>query len=43
MIKEFALRWPLLRQIFEGGDGTGPEAMSHPHSQLFAPKMTARR
>ena len=28
MIKEFALRWPLLRQIFEGGDGTGPEAMS---------------
>lgn len=21
-------RWPLLRQIFHGGDGTGPEAMS---------------
>jgi formate dehydrogenase major subunit len=28
MIKEFALRWPFLRQILHGGDGTGPEAMS---------------
>jgi formate dehydrogenase major subunit len=28
VIKEFALRWPLLRQILHGGDGTGPEAMS---------------
>lgn len=22
------MRWPLMRQIFRGGDGTGPEAMS---------------
>jgi formate dehydrogenase major subunit len=28
MIKEFALQWPVLWQIFQGGDGTGPEAMS---------------
>jgi formate dehydrogenase major subunit len=28
MIKKFALQWPFLRQIFLGGDGTGPEAMS---------------
>ena len=28
MIREFALKWPLLRQILHGGDGTGPEAMS---------------
>ena len=28
MFKEFALQWPVLRQIFQGGDGTGPEAMS---------------
>jgi formate dehydrogenase major subunit len=28
MIKEIALRWPLVRQILHGGDGTGPEAMS---------------
>jgi formate dehydrogenase major subunit len=28
MIKEFALRWPLMRQILQGGDGTGVEAMS---------------
>jgi formate dehydrogenase major subunit len=28
MIKELALRWPLMRQIFQGGDGTGVEAMS---------------
>jgi formate dehydrogenase major subunit len=24
----FTTKWPLLRQIFHGGDGTGPEAMS---------------
>jgi formate dehydrogenase major subunit len=28
MIKELALRWPLIRQILQGGDGTGPEVMS---------------
>jgi formate dehydrogenase major subunit len=28
MIKEFALRWPVMRQIFHGADGTGVEAMS---------------
>ena len=28
MIKEFALQWPVLRQILHGGDGTGLEAMS---------------
>jgi formate dehydrogenase major subunit len=28
MIKEFALKWPVLRQILHGGDGTGTEAMS---------------
>jgi formate dehydrogenase major subunit len=27
MIKEFVLRWPVIRQILHGGDGTGPEAM----------------
>lgn len=28
MIKEMALRWPLIRQILHGGDGTGTEVMS---------------
>lgn len=28
MIKATILRWPVLRQILYGGDGTGPEAMS---------------
>jgi formate dehydrogenase major subunit len=28
MFKDLALRWPVLRQLFHGGDGTGPEAMS---------------
>jgi formate dehydrogenase major subunit len=28
MLKELALQWPVVRQILEGGDGTGPEAMS---------------
>ena len=23
MIKELAMKWPVMRQIFEGGDGTG--------------------
>ena len=28
MLAELLLKWPLLRQIREGGDGTGAEAMS---------------
>jgi len=28
MIKDMFTRWPLIRQILHGGDGTGPEAMS---------------
>jgi formate dehydrogenase major subunit len=37
MIKELALRWPLMRQIFQGGDGTGIEAMSE-HTRNLRPK-----
>ncbi len=28
MMKDLLLRWPVIRQILYGGDGTGPEAMS---------------
>lgn len=28
MLSSLIKKWPLLRQIFDGGDGTGPEAMS---------------
>ena len=42
MIKEFALQWPVLRQIFQGGDGTGPEAMS-PRRKTFGQRMKARK
>ncbi len=28
MIKDILFRWPVVRQILEGGDGTGPEAMT---------------
>jgi formate dehydrogenase major subunit len=28
VISDFVRRWPFLRQILDGGDGTGPEAMS---------------
>jgi formate dehydrogenase major subunit len=37
MIKDFALQWPVLRQILYGGDGTGPEAMSR-RTQTLRPK-----
>jgi formate dehydrogenase major subunit len=37
MFKEFALQWPVLRQIFHGGDGTGPEAMSN-YTKNLRPK-----
>jgi formate dehydrogenase major subunit len=35
MIKELALRWPLVRQILHGGDGTGLEAMSSETANLL--------
>jgi len=35
MIKELALRWPLVRQVVYGGDGTGPEAMSAETANLL--------
>jgi formate dehydrogenase major subunit len=28
MLRDLLLRWPVIRQIVDGGDGTGPEAMS---------------
>jgi formate dehydrogenase major subunit len=37
MIKEIALRWPVVRQILHGGDGTGTEAMSD-QTQNLLPK-----
>jgi formate dehydrogenase major subunit len=37
VIKELALQWPLLRQVFHGVDGTGPEAMSD-HTRRLRPK-----
>jgi formate dehydrogenase major subunit len=37
VIKKMALRWPLVRQILHGGDGTGPEAMSS-RTQNLLPK-----
>lgn len=37
MIREALRRWPLIRQIREGGDGTGPEAMSRATREI-APK-----
>jgi formate dehydrogenase major subunit len=37
MIKELALRWPVVRQILHGGNGTGPEVMSL-RTQTLRPK-----
>ena len=37
MLKNFVSRWPVVRQILEGGDGTGPEAMSR-QTQTLRPK-----
>jgi formate dehydrogenase major subunit len=34
MIKELALRWPVIRQLIHGGDGTGAEAMSEQTRKL---------
>jgi len=35
MIKDLLERWPLIRQIRTGGDGTGPEAMSRRTERLL--------
>jgi formate dehydrogenase major subunit len=37
MIKDLLSRWPVVRQILHGGDGTGPEAMSH-RTETLRPK-----
>jgi formate dehydrogenase major subunit len=37
VIKDFALRWPVIRQMLHGGNGTGPEAMSA-RTQALRPK-----
>ncbi len=36
MFKDMLMRWPLVRQIVEGSDGTGPEAMSEATRSLRA-------
>ena len=37
MIKDLLERWPVIRQIRDGGDGTGPEAMSQ-RTKTLLPK-----
>jgi formate dehydrogenase major subunit len=37
MIKDFALRWPVIRQILHGGNGTGPEGFSE-RTRTLRPK-----
>jgi formate dehydrogenase major subunit len=37
MIKDLLSRWPVVRQILHGGDGTGPEAYSR-RTETFRPK-----
>ena len=37
MLKELALRWPVIRQILNGSDGTGSEAMSE-ETRTLLPK-----
>ena len=37
MIKDLVSRWPVVRQILHGGDGTGTEAMSH-RTETLRPK-----
>jgi hypothetical protein len=41
-MKEFALQWPVLRQILDRADGTGREAMSQ-RTLRFVPRMRAQR
>jgi hypothetical protein len=42
MVKDTLTRWPFIRQILSGGDGTGVEAMSA-RTRVFAPDMRAPR
>lgn len=37
MLRELLSRWPIIKQIETGGDGTGPEAMSE-RTRTLAPK-----
>lgn len=37
MLAELLLKWPLIRQLTGGGDGTGPEAMSN-RTLMLGPK-----
>jgi len=37
MLKEIFARWPVMRQMLHGGDGTGPEAMSE-NTRTLQPK-----
>lgn len=39
MIRDALLRWPLVRQLVEGGDGTGREAMSD-RTRALAPRTS---
>ena len=43
MLREALLRWPVIRQILEGGDGTGPEAMSERTRQLEVLRLVLAR
>jgi formate dehydrogenase major subunit len=42
MIKELALRWPVIRQILDRADGTGAEAMSE-RTRTLLPKNTGAK
>src|ERR1700685_3379194 len=42
MIKELVLRWPVVRQILTGSDGTGAEAMSE-RTRTLLPKNDGAR
>jgi|SRR5579863_864083 len=42
-MKNALLRWPLLRQLVSGGDGTGPEAMSPRTQSLRTKKHGAQK
>jgi formate dehydrogenase major subunit len=42
MLSEFLLKWPLIRQLREGGDGTGVEAMSD-RTKVLQPRTTGAR
>jgi formate dehydrogenase major subunit len=42
-MKNRLMQWPVMRQIFEGGDGTGPEAMSEKTRSLQARNHNAEK